>query len=101
MHCGTGRATERVVGYPQEQQPAAQPEMVEIDQWIVDFAHLFRDSTGLDFDRHVELHNLGFDKIQVRALRALPCDKPSSYACNRLQVLDIRHRVLAASGCFL
>jgi hypothetical protein len=54
----------------QEQQPAAQPEMVEIDQWIVDFAHLFRDSTGLDFDRHVELHNLGFDKIQVRLLRA-------------------------------
>jgi hypothetical protein len=48
--------------------------MVEIDQWIVDFAHLFRDSTGLDFDRHVELHNLGFDKIQVRTLRALPCE---------------------------
>ncbi len=40
--------------------------MVEIDQWIVDFAHLFRDSTGLDFDRHVELHNLGWDKIQAR-----------------------------------
>jgi chemotaxis protein histidine kinase CheA len=52
--------------------------VVEIDQWIVDFAHLFRDSTGIDFDRHVELHNLGWDKIQeamdatLRADKALP-----------------------------
>jgi tetratricopeptide (TPR) repeat protein len=58
-----------------EQQPAAQPEMVEIDQWIVDFAHLFRDSTGLDFDRHVELHNLGFDKIQEAMDSSLRSDK--------------------------
>ena len=42
-------------------------ETVEIDQWIVDFAHLFRDLAGLDFDRHVELNNMGWDKIQVRA----------------------------------
>ncbi len=50
--------------------------VMEIDQWVVDFAHLFRDSTGVEFDKHVELSNLGWDKIQVLprpARRALPC----------------------------
>ena len=39
--------------------------MIEIDQWIVDFAHLFRDSTGIEFEKNIELNNLAWDKIQV------------------------------------
>ena len=39
---------------------------------MVDFAHLFRDSTGVEFDKHAELSNLGWDKIQVRPLARSP-----------------------------
>lgn len=79
----------------QEQQPA-QPEMVEIDQWIVDFAHLFRDTTGLDFDRHVELHNLGFDKIQVQGACKCKC---AELAGKSLEVLASPEACLASLRC--
>eukprot|EP00210_Caulerpa_lentillifera_P005134 g4906.t1 len=36
----------------------------EIDDWLVDFANLFRERTGIDPDRHVDMHNLGVEKCQ-------------------------------------
>ena len=51
------------------QAPAPEPEpvqTVELDQWILDFANLFREHTGLDMDRHIDLNNVGWDRIQAR-----------------------------------
>lgn len=50
-------------------------EVYEIDEWLVDFANLFREITGVDSDRHVELHNLGWDKTQRAMDAALMSDK--------------------------
>eukprot|EP00210_Caulerpa_lentillifera_P004482 g4276.t1 len=41
----------------------------EIDDWLVEFANLFRERTGIDPDRHVDMHNLGVEKCQ-RALES-------------------------------
>jgi hypothetical protein len=38
---------------------------VELDQWLIDFASLFREHTGLDPERHLDLNGVGWDRIQV------------------------------------
>jgi hypothetical protein len=35
-------------------------EVVEIDDWLIDFANLFRDVSGVDAERHVEIQNEGW-----------------------------------------
>ena len=45
-----------------------QPETYEIDQWILDFAQLFRESLNIEPDRHLDLTNMGWDKLQARML---------------------------------
>jgi hypothetical protein len=35
--------------------------VVEIDDWLIEFANLFRDVSGLDSDRHIDFHNEGWD----------------------------------------
>ncbi|KAG2497984.1 hypothetical protein HYH03_004243 [Edaphochlamys debaryana] len=42
---------------------AAPGEEVHLDSWLVDFAHLFVQTTGLEPDKHVELQNLGWDSV--------------------------------------
>jgi hypothetical protein len=50
-----------------EQQERPPPQLahtpsgavVEIDDWLIDFANLFRDVSGLDADRHIDYHNEG------------------------------------------
>lgn len=34
---------------------------IEIDEWLLDFAHLFRMHLGIDPDGHVDLHDLGME----------------------------------------
>jgi len=52
-----------------ERQQVASPgsELVEIDSWVVQFAQLFRDALSIDPDRHVDLQQEGWDRVQ-RAL---------------------------------
>jgi len=38
---------------------------VELDQWLIEFANLFREHTGLDPERHLDLNAVGWDRIQV------------------------------------
>mmetsp|Transcript_14445 Transcript_14445/g.43688 ORF Transcript_14445/g.43688 Transcript_14445/m.43688 type:complete len:721 (-) Transcript_14445:878-3040(-) len=64
-------ALQQQQGGPQQQDGG----VIEIDQWIVDFAHLFRDSTGVEFDKHIELNNLGWDKIQEAMDETMRSDK--------------------------
>lgn len=72
---GRQRAQQEAQAAQQAQQAKEEGGVIEIDQWIVDFAHVFRDTTGLEFDRHVELSNLGWDKIQEAMEDTLRSDK--------------------------
>ncbi|KIY95440.1 hypothetical protein MNEG_12524 [Monoraphidium neglectum] len=40
-------------------------EVVEIDDWLIDFANLFRDVSGVDAERHVEIQNEGTSRKAV------------------------------------
>lgn len=52
-----------------ETSAANQPqETFEIDQWIVDFAQLFREQLGVDPDKHLDLTNIAWEKLQVRGI---------------------------------
>ena len=44
-----------------EQQPT---ETYEIEQWLIDFANLFRDALGVEPDKHLDLTNFGWEKLQ-------------------------------------
>mmetsp|Transcript_7816 Transcript_7816/g.14800 ORF Transcript_7816/g.14800 Transcript_7816/m.14800 type:complete len:667 (-) Transcript_7816:369-2369(-) len=47
----------------------AEEEVVEFDDWLLDFAELFREHLGIDADGHVDLHNEGLEKCN-QALEA-------------------------------
>jgi len=40
-------------------------EVVEIDEWILDFAALFREHLGIDAEAHLDLHSDGLDKCSL------------------------------------
>ncbi len=44
---------------------AQQNEAFEIDQWILDFANLFREQLNIEPDKHLDLTNMGWDKLQA------------------------------------
>jgi hypothetical protein len=46
-----------------------------VDQWIVDFAQLFREHLGVDPDRHLDLTNMGWDRLQAALDSAVQSDK--------------------------
>ncbi|BDA44746.1 probable protein CLMP1 [Coccomyxa sp. Obi] len=52
-----------------------QPETFEIDQWIVDFAQLFREQLGVDPDKHLDLTNVAWEKLQAALDTAVQSDK--------------------------
>jgi len=62
-------------GQQQQQQPG---EVMEVDEWLVDFANLFRDMSGIDPDRHIDFHNEGWEsctramETTLRSDEALP-----------------------------
>ncbi|EIE21525.1 hypothetical protein COCSUDRAFT_66932 [Coccomyxa subellipsoidea C-169] len=55
------KAAESSAAAQQQQQ-----ETFEIDQWIVDFAQLFREQLGVDPDKHLDLTNIAWEKLQAR-----------------------------------
>lgn len=58
-----------------ENEPATSNEVYEIDEWLIDFANLFRDMTGIDPDRHVDFHNLGWEACTKAMDSALASEK--------------------------
>jgi hypothetical protein len=51
---------------------AQQPnEAFEIDQWILDFANLFREQLNIEPDKHLDLTNMGWERLQVSAVRMI------------------------------
>ena len=56
----------------EQQQPQ---EVYEIEQWLVDFANLFRDQLGVEPDRHLDLTNFGWEKLQAALDTAVLDDK--------------------------
>lgn len=54
---------------PKQQAQTSSGEIIEIDDWLVDFVHLFRDTTGIDADRHIDYTNEGLNNLS-RAMDA-------------------------------
>lgn len=54
---------------------AQQNEAFEIDQWILDFANLFREQLNIEPDKHLDLTNMGWDKLQAALDSAVRSDK--------------------------
>lgn len=50
-------------------------EVVEFDDWLLDFAELFREHLGIDADGHVDLHNEGLEKCNQALEAAVGSDK--------------------------
>lgn len=60
-------------------QQLAPNEVVEIDEWILDFAALFREHLGIDAEAHLDLH------AEVRrSFQPAPPEHPSSFFCSIL-----------------
>lgn len=36
-----------------------------MDQWLLQFAQLFKESTGIDLERHSDLNTVGIDKVNL------------------------------------
>ena len=49
--------------------------MYELDEWLVEFAQLFRDVLNIDSDKHLELHSLGYEKCTQALDAAVQSDK--------------------------
>lgn len=58
-----------------EAKKEGEEAVYEIDDWLVDFANLFRENLGIDPERHVDMHNLGVEKCQKALEAAIHCDK--------------------------
>ena len=54
---------------------AQQNEAFEIDQWILDFANLFREQLNIEPDKHLDLTNMGWDKLQAALDSAVQSDQ--------------------------
>lgn len=52
-----------------------QNEAFEIDQWILDFANLFREQLNIEPDKHLDLTNMGWDKLQAALDSAVQSDQ--------------------------
>ena len=67
---------------------------VAVDEWLIDFANVFRDVTGLDADRHIEAHNDGWD----RTTAAMAPDVPRAAAAAEFDVASERFREVTCAG---
>eukprot|EP00191_Tetraselmis_sp_GSL018_P019770 CAMPEP_0177592292 /NCGR_PEP_ID=MMETSP0419_2-20121207/8478_1 /TAXON_ID=582737 /ORGANISM="Tetraselmis sp., Strain GSL018" /LENGTH=632 /DNA_ID=CAMNT_0019083141 /DNA_START=169 /DNA_END=2066 /DNA_ORIENTATION=- len=50
-------------------------EVFELDDWLIDFANLFREHLGIGPDRHVDLHNEGWEKCTQALDAAVQSEK--------------------------
>ncbi|GMH37813.1 hypothetical protein BSKO_05686 [Bryopsis sp. KO-2023] len=66
---------ERRAQLARESKKEGEEAVYEIDDWLVDFANLFRENLGIDPERHVDMHNLGVEKCQKALEAAIHCDK--------------------------
>lgn len=48
-------------------------EAFEIDQWILDFANLFREQLNIEPDKHLDLTNMGWERLQVIGVPPARC----------------------------
>ncbi|GIL43557.1 hypothetical protein Vafri_1256 [Volvox africanus] len=80
-------------------------EELHLDSWLVDFAHLFIQQTGLEPDKHVDLHNMGWEAISkglestIHSDSALPLfekakDSFRDVACTGLASWGQAHQLL-------
>lgn len=59
-------------------------QVYEVEEWLVDFANLFREQLNIDPERHLDLHALGYEKctqaldLAVQSDKALPLFKASA-----------------------
>ena len=65
-----------------ETSQLAPNEVVEIDEWILDFAALFREHLGIDAEAHLDLHA----EVRTNAKRPSPCARGTSFDCTTLRI---------------
>lgn len=68
-------ATKKALARARDAKKEGEEAVFEIDDWLVDFAHLFRENLGIDPERHVDMHTLGVEKCQKALEAAIHCDK--------------------------
>ncbi|GFR41316.1 hypothetical protein Agub_g1998 [Astrephomene gubernaculifera] len=56
-------------GQGADRKESAPSEELHVDSWLLEFAQLFIQQTGLEPDKHVELHNMGWEAV-TKALDA-------------------------------
>lgn len=71
-------------------------EVYELDDWLIDFAGLFRQQLGIDPDGHVDLHNEGWDKCNAALDSAVKMDEADAL----LDQAASKFQDVAASGLF-
>ena len=80
---------------------AQQNEAFEIDQWILDFANLFREQLNIEPDKHLDLTNMGWDKLQAALDSAVQSDQaPAIFdaAADKFQEVSA-HGALLLNSC--
>jgi hypothetical protein len=75
------------------QEPEPQ-EDVALDNWLLDFAAVFRETSGIDPERHFELQQLGWEKVQEAMEATITCDK----ALPLLDAAALKFAEVTASG---
>ena len=82
----------------QEVAAAAEPapaEHYELDQWLLDFANLFREVLNVEPERHLDLTQIGWERLQARSCPS--CLHLLSMPCHVLQSLDTSLKMRAVS----
>lgn len=64
--------------------PLAPNEVVEIDEWILDFAALFREHLGIDAEAHLDLH-AEVRRGRIQSIPTLPSRKPWIFFLGRFR----------------
>ena len=64
-----------MLGLMQEEAEQQQQDGYEVEPWLVEFANLFRDHLGIEPDRHLDLTNIAWEKLQSAVETAVLDDK--------------------------
>ncbi len=67
-----------VSGMQQEEQPPQQQEEYLVDQWVLDFANIFRDYTSVDPQQPLDIQSMGFDKLNEAMDKTLKHEKATA-----------------------
>ena len=69
------RIQEHQAQQAQQQQEGA-ADMIE--PWVLQFAQLFRDKTGIDLNRHADLNAVGIEKLNLALEETVTSDQVRS-----------------------